>query len=139
MSDSQQVIQLKRLGKKKIHTVLVSFKHQPKTLRELINSCVESEVNAFNQKQSNHLQTFLSSDVIASNAEQGQVNFGQLKNEQIANLDQAKETAIQGYIDGIYVAFINEKEIKSLDEPITIDEVATIAFLRLTFLTGTHW
>ncbi len=139
MSDSQQVIQLKRLGKKKVHTVQVIFRHKPKTLRDLINSCVESEVNTYNQKQSNNLQFFLFSDVIASKAEQGKVDFGALKNERLTDLNQAKVTAIQGFIDGIYVVFINEKEIKSLDEPITIDEATTIAFLRLTFLTGTHW
>ena len=139
MSGSLFTIQLKRLGKKKIHTVQVSFKHQLKTLRELINCCVDSEVNRFSQKQSNHLQSIFSSDVIASKAEQGQVDFGQLKNEQLAILDQAKETAIQGFIDGIYVVFIDDTEIKTLEEPISIDASTSIAFIRLTFLTGPHW
>ena len=38
------LIQLKKLGKKKIKTIEVVLEKQPETLRELISECVKSEV-----------------------------------------------------------------------------------------------
>jgi hypothetical protein len=133
-------IQLKRLGKKKVKTLDYQIDTIPKTLKELIESCVKAEVKIYNEKRENtQLISFLSPKDIQEQSEKGKIGFGDIANTTLAIEQEAIENALLGFKDGLFVVFVDDEEIKKLDLKLTLTEKATITFLRLTFLTGTYW
>lgn len=133
-------IQLKRLGKKKIKTLNFDIKKTPETLEELIEQCVISEIKKFNNKRENlQLQAFLTPQNIQEQSEKGKIGFGAIENKTLAIEADAISNAKQGFLDGLFLVFINDNEIKALNETIIINKESTIAFMRMTFLSGTYW
>ena len=133
-------IQLKRLGKKKVHLVEVTLAHTPHTLKELITECVRSEVERFNESwEETSLLPFLSPQEIGEQAQGGKITFGEKENRTLADLDTALDTALLAFTDGLFTVFINDEEVKSLDAPLTIEADTVITFIRLTFLVGGYW
>ena len=133
-------INLKRLGKKKIKTIAFELGKRPETLRELIVLCVNAEVGKFNHDRlNNQLLPFLTRDQIAEQASNGKVGFGEIENTTLADASVAVANAIQCFEDGVFVVFIDEVEIISLDQNINLNDYSSLAFLRMTFLTGTYF
>ena len=133
-------IQLKRLGKKKIKEIPYELEQNPTTLRELLHFCVSAEVKKYNDKKEQALlMPFLTSDDIQAQSKQGKIGLGDSYNNTLAIENDAIENAIQSFEDGLFVVFINDDEIKSLDQFIALDEQSIISFIRMTFLTGTYW
>jgi len=133
-------IKLKKLGKRKIKTISFSIQNQLNTLSDLLKECVKSEVQRFNEQKENPvLISFLSPKEIQEQAELGKISFNDSENDTLVDIDLAVENIIISYKDGLFVVFINDEEIKSLDQTIEIDDESEITFLRLTFLTGTYW
>lgn len=133
-------LKLKKLGKRKINTITININEPIKKLEDLLSACVKSEVRQYNELRTNtNLISFLSNSSINDQAESGKVGFGELNNTQLANLDKSLKIVLQGFVDGLFVVFINDEEIKSLDQKINLDDTSSITFLRLSFLTGTFW
>lgn len=133
-------LQLKRLGKKKIHLLEFEIEKQPQTLKELIEECVKSEVKHYNEKREEiKLMSFLSPKDIQEQSETGKIGFGDLENRELAQVDEAIANALLAFEDGLYVVFVDDEEIKSFEQSIDLKPDSVIAFIRLTFLTGTYW
>ncbi len=142
-------LQLKRLGKKKIHLLEFEIEKQPQTLKELIEECVKSEVKRYNEKsevkrynekrEEIKLMSFLSPKDIQEQSETGKIGFGDLENRELAQVDEAIANALLAFEDGLYVVFVDDEEIKSFEQSIALKPDSVIAFIRLTFLTGTYW
>ncbi|MDR2270890.1 MAG: hypothetical protein LBF27_08295 [Sphingobacterium sp.] len=131
------IIQLKRLGKKKIHHIPFELSSEPKTLHAFITACVTEEVENYNQRRQNiELAAFLNPQQIQEQTEQGKITFGEIQNFTFIDVDKAISTALLAHKDGLYVVFVNGTEIKQLTDPIEIDEKSEIAIIRLTFLAG---
>ena len=107
-------LQLKRLGKKKIHLLEFEIEKQPQTLKELIEECVKSEVKRYNEKREEiKLMSFLSPKDIQEQSETGKIGFGDLENRELAQVDEAIANALLAFEDGLYVVFVDDEEIKS--------------------------
>ena len=133
-------LQLKRLGKKKIHLLEFEIEKQPQTLKELIEECVKSEVKRYNEKREEiKLMSFLSPKDIQEQSETGKIGFGDLENRELAQVDEAIANALLAFEDGLFVVFVDDEEIKSFEQSIDLKPDSVIAFIRLTFLTGTYW
>ncbi len=133
-------IKLKRLGKKRLKSFSVELKEPVKTLRDLIVQIVDNEVDKFNKKLDNaNIITFLTEQEIKEQSKDGKVSFGELHNQTKVPKDEATENALLAFKDGLFVVFIDDKEIKEIDEVITLRDNSEVLFLRLTFLTGTYW
>ena len=133
-------LQLKRLWKKKIHLLEFEIEKQPQTLKELIEECVKSEVKHYNEKREEiKLMSFLSPKDIQEQSETGKIGFGDLENRELAQVDEAIANALLAFEDGLYVVFVDDEEIKSFEQSIDLKPDSVIAFIRLTFLTGTYW
>lgn len=131
------IIQLKRLGKKKVHHIPFQLSSVPKTLQSLIAACVTTEVEKYNQKrQKIELATFLNPQQIQEQAEQGKIAFGEIHNLTLIDVDKAISTALLAHKDGLYVIFVDGTEIKQLTDPVEINEKSEIVIIRLTFLVG---
>lgn len=133
-------IQLKRLGKKKVKIIDYVLEVAPRTLQQLIESCVANEVRRYNEKREEvQLASFLTPKNIQEQLETGKVGFGEIENKMLAIEEKAIENALLAFQDGLYVVFINEEPIEDLLDTISIQENSSIAFIRMTFLTGTYW
>lgn len=133
-------LRLKRLGKKRIHTVPYRISSEVKTLADLIRATVTNEVERFNASRAEpKLFAFLTPADIQAQSQDGKVGFGDLANTDEADLEKALEVALQAHADGIFLVFIDDDEIRSLDDTITLNAGSEVTFLRLTFLTGLLW
>jgi len=133
-------LQLKRLGKKKVKKVPFTLEKNPKNLEELLIGCVKNQVEAFNKKRTEvNVIGFLSPAEIQEKAESGKVEFGELANTDLANLQKAIDNVLLSFKDGLFVVFVDEDEITDLKAPLELTSESVIAFIRMTFLVGTYW
>ncbi len=131
------ILQLKRLGKKRVISVPYVLEAVPATLKELMAACVTTEVKRYNAKREEiPLVSFLNPQQIEEQAEAGKIAFGDIDNLQQVVEDKALDTAFQAFEDGLFVVFIDGVEIKRLDEGVEIKDRSEVAFIRLTFLVG---
>lgn len=137
---NQLTIQLKRLGKKKIKTLDIVLDSTPKTLQELIESCVRHEVKKYNEKREGvTVLSFLNATEIQDQSETGKIGFGDVANKTLAQEESAIENALLAYKDGLYLVFIDDDEITSIDSLLGLSEESVVSFIRMTFLSGTYW
>ncbi len=136
----QVVLQLKRLGKKKILTVPFHVSKKPDTLRALIEECVKQEVQRYNKERvESQLISFLTPSEIQEQSESGKIGFGDIENKTPAYVNEALENAFLAFQDGLFVVLVNDTEVKQLDDLLHLNDKSVISFIRLTFLSGTYW
>ncbi|MFK8010256.1 MAG: hypothetical protein AB8H03_28135 [Saprospiraceae bacterium] len=133
-------LKLQKLGKRKINIIEIEVTDQINTLKDLIQACVKSEVKKYNDKKTTiNLISFLTPTAIQNQSKTGKISFGDTANINKADLEKSLETVLQGFTDGLFVVFIDDEEIKNLDQKINLEGEPPITFLRLSFLTGTFW
>jgi len=133
-------LQLKRLGKKKVKQVPFTLEETPKNLEELLIGCVKHQVEAFNKKRLEvNVIGFLSPAEIQEQAQNGKVDFGEINNKDLANLEKAIDNVLLAFKDGLFVVFVDDNEITDLKTPLVLTSESVIAFIRMTFLVGTYW
>lgn len=133
-------LKLRKLGKRKINIIEIEVEDKIDTLQDLIQACVKSEVKRYNERKTTiNLISFLTPAAMQDQSETGKIGFGDSENTQKANLEKSLETVLQGFADGLFVVFLDEEEIKNLDQKINLKGDPPITFLRLSFLTGTFW
>jgi len=112
----------------------------PASLRQLISVLISDGVESYNRRlQAKNDTNVLTKDDIDSMSQVGKIGFGIPFGIREANLQDALETAFQGFEDGLYRLFVGEKEIESLDSPLDLQEEDTITIIRLVMLTGGHF
>lgn len=139
----QLTVNVKQLGKKRaIGQSLIEIADLPQnaTLQNLIINVVKQQVTAFNQrKKQPNLLPFLSKENIEQQSEKGKIDFNDSYNKQQADEQNAIDNALLSFKDGIYCVFIDDEQIESLNQNITINTNTVITFVRLTFLAGSYW
>jgi len=109
----------------------------PLTLRALLTQIVLAEVAGFTDRQhQRRLLQVLSPAQIGLGMEQGKVESGGSTVEQVIDLEQATETALQAFIDGFYLVFLDEQQQENLDDVVTLQPHSELLFLRLVPLVG---
>ena len=109
----------------------------PDTLRQLISILVSDGVEGYNLRLKETGNTvLLTKTEIDDMSQVGKIGFGIPFGSSQADFQDAFETAIQGFVDGLYRLFIGEREIESLDAPLHLQEEDTITIIRLVMLTG---
>ncbi len=138
------IIQAKQAGRKhalfeKREIEIAGIGNNP-TLENLIKAVVKEQFEEFNAKPfEKNLLEFLSKSEISDRAANGKVGFAAIYNENKADLEQAQETAILSFNDGLFCVFANDEEIKNLSDEIQIEDSTVFTFIRLTFLAGSYW
>ena len=111
-----------------------------KTLSDLITTVTRQEVEMYNERGVDEmLIPFLTEAEIADQSNIGKVGFGRLYSEKKADLEKAIDTALEGFVDGLFKVVINETEIEDLDTQVNLQENDVLTFIRLTFLAGRMW
>ncbi len=151
-------VNVKRLGKKKasVDTAEYEIAGRPQTVRELILSVVEAEVNAYNRRYEEahgreNLRTdgeedqepgilgWLTRKEMEDQARSGKIGLGVNYGEKKADLKKAQNNAVQCFEDGIYRIFLDGQPLEELDGQIRITEQSEFTFVRLVMLAGRMW
>ncbi|WP_046227506.1 hypothetical protein [Paenibacillus dauci] len=135
-------ITVKSLGRRKnwLTRQPLQLAGTPVTLRDLITCIVEQNVREFKVKQTDtSFIPYLTAEAIKEQAEVGKVGFQLIRDERIPEEQQAVETALLAFEDGLYKVFLREEEVTGLDEHIELAEGDEAAFIRLTMLAGRVW
>jgi hypothetical protein len=109
-----------------------------RTLRDLIESVVRAEVQAFRERQEER-QIFraLSARDIAAGAEKGKIEMGGSEvGLQNVDADQAVAVACQAFEDGLYLVVIDGEEQREIDREIHVRPDSHVTFVRLALLAG---
>lgn len=110
------------------------------SLEDFIKAVVKEQVEEFNSKPfEKNLLPFLSKSEISDSAATGKVGFAAIYNENKADLEEAQETAILAFTDGMFCVFADDEEIKNLSDKVQIEDSTVFTFIRLTFLAGSYW
>lgn len=135
-------VNLKSMGKRKqaVKPVCYEIQDCPSTVRELICAVVEAGVREYNQRmETSDILSYLTNEEIDDGAVSGKISFGVNYGEHKADLQKAKENALQCFVDGIYRIFLDEKSLEDPDEIISIRDDSVFTFVRLTMLAGRMW
>jgi hypothetical protein len=110
---------------------------EPFTLRDLIICVVKAEVQAFQGRQAEQrLQKILTKPEIEVGLMQGKVTLGDRNLDQTVNLEAAIDTAMMGFIDGLYYVFLDDVQQEDLDQTVHLQSESRLTFLRLVALVG---
>ena len=145
------LVNQKSIGKnKRIRTVPLEYKDVPVNVYDLIEKTVKIMVDDF-YKRAKSKESPLSEEQINYLADIGRVSFGIIYNDKMPDVNEAVDTAVLAYRDGLVAIFINDElvEVKS-EQPtpteeelknsiIELHENDTISFVRLTMLAGRMW
>ncbi len=135
-------VNLKSIGKRR--STVQSYEYEiigrPSSVRELILAVTERGVSDYNKKrESQELLCCLTKEEMEDRAVTGKISFGFHYGEKGAELEEARENAIQCFEDGIYRVFMDGRPLESLDETICITENQVFTFVRMTMLAGRMW
>lgn len=136
-------VTMKSLAKRKSYLENVEFQltKQPGTIKDLISDLVSINVRSFNERQGDTtLVQFLTKEEISQSGATGKVGFGTaIYNEQKTDEQQAIQTAIQAFEDGLFKIFINDVEQGVDSHSITLNDEDQLVFIKLTMLVGRMW
>ncbi len=135
-------VNLKQISKRRQSVVPQTciIEGTPATVRDLILALTDTGVAQYNQNMENAaLLTCLTKQEIDDQAQSGKVSFGINYGDQKADLQKARDNAIQCFEDGIYRIFLDDEPLESLDAPIKITKESTFTFVKLTMLSGRMW
>lgn len=135
-------VTVKIIGKRQntLSRIPVELLPSPRTLRELIAGLVEWNIRGLLEKQQQvALVPYLTAEEVQEQAEIGKVGFGAVYNDGVPDVQQAVDTAILAFEDGLYRVFVCEREIGELDEPLALKEDDEIVLILFTMLAGRLW
>jgi hypothetical protein len=139
MAPSNLTISGKVLGKNQnlFTTWQMSLPGQTLTLQELLTQIVQSEIQAFQTRQSQQrLTKVLGLIEIEAGVAQGKVTSGGSDLDQSVNEQQAIDNALQSFQDGFYLVFIDDQQQEDLADLVDLQANSELLFLRLTPLVG---
>lgn len=147
-------VAIKHPGKRKntIEKTPLSLSQTPETVGQLITLAVQSCVSSYNTRAAapssvravgetanQEVLKLLTLPDIELQAATGKVAFGVNYGEAFADLNKALETVRQSFADGLIAVFLEDRELKGWDTPITVHEDARVTFIRMTMLSGRGW
>ena len=138
----QIYINMKTAGSRKPALVKTPYEvpDSVSTVKELLKSLVEIEVERYNQKNADDtFIKYLTEAQIEEQAVTGKVGFGRVYSDKKPNLEKAVENAMQCYQDGLVRVFRNGQELGQLEETVHFESGDEITLIRLTFLAGRMW
>lgn len=107
------------------------------SLLDLIDAVVRSEVESFRMRQlDGRLLQVLSKDQIEAGAVLGRVTSGGSDLDQAVESETAVATALEAFRDGLYFVFVDDQQIESMDQIVTVTGDSTLLFVRLVPLVG---
>src|SRR4051794_7397764 len=113
----------------------------PLKLRDVIEHVVVTEVAAFQKRQqARRLDRVLSPQQLEAGEARGKISpegrDPKLPPPPEVDPISAVQTALEAFIDGLYLVVIDETEYRDLDQIVNLTSDSKLTFIRLTFLAG---
>jgi ribosomal protein S9 len=106
-------------------------------LRDLITRVVLDEVEAFHERQARRqLLEILTPSEIEQGANQGKVTVEGGGLQRQVEPQDAVQTALQGFEDGLYLVFVDDRQQATLDDLVLLRSDSRVTFVRLVALAG---
>ncbi|MCC3866647.1 hypothetical protein [Terrisporobacter mayombei] len=133
-------VNLKKIGgrNKKIEKKEFHLENTPKTTRELITEVVKTSVKNYVEEKEK-LIDYLELNEIKDKAQVGKVANNSDFDDRLPDLQSAIENALLSFEDEIVRIFLEDEELKNLDEKINLKENSNITFIKMTMLSGGMW
>jgi hypothetical protein len=114
---------------------------EPLKLRDLIQHVVLNEVAAFEKRQqARRLDRVLSPRQLEVGEAKGKISpegrDPNLPPPKPVDSSAAVETALEAFIDGLYLVVIDGEEYRDLEQIVRLSADSKLTFIRLTFLAG---
>ena len=110
------------------------------SLRDLVSSIVQQEVELINQQnQQNHqnrLSPVLSLQEIEESKKTGKVGFSEDPRRPTIDSRDAEMKALKAFDEGRYYIIVDDMQVENLDDEVIISADSKIVFIRLTPLVG---
>lgn len=137
-------ITVKQLGKKhallKSQPITLAGIESSSSLKDFLLAVVAQQVAAYNQKrEEKKVLLFLTEDNINEQKTTGKIGFGDIYNDNLANLEKAQQRMLEAYTDGLFVVFSDDNQLENLDQNISITTKNEFTFIRLAFLSGSYY
>lgn len=132
---------VKQAGKRKGFLVdkIYTIEKPPKTLEELITDIVTCNIEEYNHSKDSTIIHYLTEKEIEEASEVGKVSFGESKNKNKQDLEEAIENALYSFKDGLYFVLINGEKKEILEESLVLQDGDEVIFIRLVMLAGRMW
>ncbi|MBP2617026.1 hypothetical protein [Chryseobacterium jejuense] len=140
-------VTVKQLGRK--HPVLseqkieIAYEDSVISLENLLKLIVEQQVAEFNAKsfdvEDEDFPKNPAYNYLNILTDTGKVGFGSIYNLKKADVQKAKDNAIQAFEDGMFAVFYHDEQLESLDQTIDLNLQHPFTFIRLAFLAGSYW
>ena len=134
-------VKVKALAKRRpiIEKEPIEIDENISTSDELVAYIVRRNVAEYNAKAADApIFPYLTDDDLEDGIRFGKLGFGDRKNENTQDMQDAVSNALTCYADGIFKLFIGDEEILP-GQLIKLKENDEITFVRLTMLTGRLW
>lgn len=132
--------QVKSIGRKRpvLEKVPFTLSEEPRTLRDLLYAVTASEAARYRAMpgEDASILPYLTGEEMSDRAAVGKVAFGRRYGERIPDEKKAGETACQGFEDGMFKVFVEDRELERLEEELDWKDGSVLTFIRLTFLSG---
>lgn len=113
------------------------------TLRQLLTLLVQDEVERYNAKAVSQDDVDTLTKPIDDYTEillnTGKAGFGAKYNENKVDVEEAIDTAIQAFEDGLFAVFYGDEAIENLTDTINLELKEKLTLIRLIFLSGGLW
>jgi len=104
-------------------------------VRDLITKLVFESVRDFHLREKDTALKAMTNEEIAQGVIKGKI--GRAREEaQRVDIERATAQALQAFVDGLYLLFVDKIEKRSLDERVTLGLDTQITLIRLTALAG---
>ncbi len=110
----------------------------PRTLRELLDLCVEECVKQYNARALAR-ETPPGDSAVSAMSGIGKIAFGMDMGGAPADAQKAKARAVEAFEDGLVRVFLNGEELAGLETPLDLRENDAVSFIRLVALAGRTW
>ena len=107
-----------------------------KNLNDLIVNLVNIEIDKYEIEKEIEV---LSQDDIDNMVISGKVSFGFKYRDIEIDRKNSENVALLAFKDGLFAVFINDEEIESLDDRLSLKKDDLVTFIRFTMLTGRYY
>lgn len=135
-------VNVKQIGKRKNTVDAMPFTYEtvPQTVQELIAETVTICLEGYKKRvEARDTTKVLEKDSIEKMAEVGKIAFGISYGEKVPDVEEAVDTAVSAFQDGLYRIFLDGEELSDLRQDIVLGEDVELTFIRLTMLAGRIW
>lgn len=132
------IVETKMIGRRTpFERLPVELPDGPYTLEGLLAQLVQREVAAYQERQNRvGLLNILTEPELTAGAAAGKVAAAPQARSGNVDVQDATRVALRAFGDGLYYVFLDDVQIESLSEPLTLRPDSTLLLLRLTALAG---